>query len=324
MPWQRTEARIVEMLQTYCDEPEKPVKDLTTWLERRKLRLLESLIRAEIEMKPPLPIGTATEAERRKIEEWFWQMDYRHIKLTELEQEFREIYEADGTNIDTIEQPNAVSGPTVKLQLSSPIVNQHTEKLSTSGFSRAHPESELIDEEEACAGITESTIDALTAALQVIEETSCAVDAIDGDYGWPVLRVQPTDRPPPQPGQELIDEEEACAVNATGADDVLLVLRVCAGITETTIVAFSTPIQHGYTVEKPLRGYALPAPQQTVSCRPPPKPGDVSRDTRAYGSTTATRRTIRLKASRRDRLGRVTARNGTEREGGRRTVKGEG
>jgi hypothetical protein len=85
MPWQRTEARIVEMLQTYRDGHEKPVKDLTTWLESQKLILLESEIWATIEMKPALPIGTATEAEGRKIEEWFWQMEYRHIKLTNVE-----------------------------------------------------------------------------------------------------------------------------------------------------------------------------------------------------------------------------------------------
>jgi hypothetical protein len=282
MPWQRTEARIVKMLQTYCDEPEKPVKDLTTWLERLKLTLLESLIRAKIETKPDLPIGYATEAERRKIEEWFWQMEYRHIKLTELEQEFREIYETAITNFDTTEQLYAVPDKTVnktvdktvdktvelpetaktnvgastiklhlpatvELELSAPILTQHRQKLLIE-VSSAQSQSELIDEEEACAGITESTIDALMAALQVIDEKSCAVDAIDGDYRCPVLRVQPTDRPPPQPGQELMDEEEACAVdatcadhdwpvlreacavNATGADDVLLVLRVCASM----------------------------------------------------------------------------------------------
>jgi hypothetical protein len=56
--WQRTEARVVEMLQAYRDEPEKPVKDLTTWLERQKLILLESIIWSTIERKPAL---TATE-----------------------------------------------------------------------------------------------------------------------------------------------------------------------------------------------------------------------------------------------------------------------
>ncbi|KAA8914384.1 hypothetical protein FN846DRAFT_886002 [Sphaerosporella brunnea] len=289
-------------------------------------------------------------------------MQCRHLELMELEQSFRVLFELDPTNVDavpgttvdavrgttvelTIEQPHVPPQDPVKLQLpatvepelASPMLIQHSENLLTE-VSPAQSESELMDQEEACV------VDDIGAhyglpVLRVLatdrpppepgeelidEEEACAVDDDGETYAFPVLRVLPTDRPPPQPGQELIDEEEACAVNATGADDVLLVLRVFAGITETTIEAFSTPIQHGYTVEKPLRGYALPAPQQTVSCRPPPKPGDVSRDTRASGSTTATRRTIRLKASRRDRLGRVTARNGTEREGGRRTVKGDG
>jgi hypothetical protein len=372
MEWHRKEARIMAMLQSYRDGPKKPVIDLTTWLEEQKLILLESLIRTEIEMKPAFPIGHTTEAERQNIDDWFCKMEWQHITLTELEQEFREIYVTDNTielnqsknqngGASTVQSPTTVelalpspallqliekwrtkdsvalvtSSPnpriklnssftveltieqphvppqnpvklqlpaTVELELSSPILILHSEKLLTE-VSPAQSVSELIDEEEACV-----------------------VDDIGAHYGFPVLRVLPTDRPPPEPGQELIDEVEACAVDAIGADHGLLVafLRACATIRLSTIDAFSTPIQHGYTVEKPLRGYALPAPQQTVSCRPPPKPGDVSRDTRAYRSTTATRRTIRLKASRRDRLGRVTARNGTEREGGRRTVKGEG
>jgi hypothetical protein len=64
------EVRIVKMLRRYHCEPEKPLKDLTTWLEREKLILLESEIWATSEMKPALPIRTATKAERWKMEHW--------------------------------------------------------------------------------------------------------------------------------------------------------------------------------------------------------------------------------------------------------------
>jgi hypothetical protein len=51
MTWKRTEAGIVEMLQTCRNEPEKQVTDLTTWLERQKLILLESEIWATTLLK---------------------------------------------------------------------------------------------------------------------------------------------------------------------------------------------------------------------------------------------------------------------------------
>jgi hypothetical protein len=107
-------------------------------------------------------------------------MEYRHIMLTELEQQFREIYKAARIEYaveqptvrpnavpDTIvvliktEKPNVGAGMTVEIQspstvakpeIPSTIVNQHIDKLLPTGFSRAQPESEHTHEEEACAG----------------------------------------------------------------------------------------------------------------------------------------------------------------------------
>jgi hypothetical protein len=175
------------MLQAYRDEPEKPVNDLTTWLEKQKLILLESIIWATIERKPAL---TATE-------EWFWKMEYRHLKLTELEQEFRDIYEADDIEYaveQPIERPNAIpdttveltntenptieltntenptvgADPTIEIQGSSTAINQYMENTQPVGVKCTQPESQLIDKEEACAGVGESTIGALPVPLQAM------------------------------------------------------------------------------------------------------------------------------------------------------------
>jgi hypothetical protein len=181
-----------------------------------------------------------------------------------LKREFREIYEADGIQYgdaveqlhvppshlvepptehqNDIEQPNAVPDTIVELTETekpkcggamsveirlpstvvkepSTIVDQPIAKLLPTGFSRAQSESELIDEEEACA-----------------------VDDDGATYAFPALRVLPTDRPPPETGQDLIHEEE-----------------------------------HGYAIEEPMGGDALPAPQLVPPDRPPPKPGEAAK-----------------------------------------------
>jgi hypothetical protein len=148
-----------------------------------------------------------------------------------------------------------------------------------------------------------------------------------------------------QSESELIDEEEACAIDATGADDGLPVLGACAGIRLPTIdacpevigdYAFPAPLRvpvplqvrkkHGPAVEDRIGGYALPVLHLVPTNRPPPKPGEALRCL-AHGSTTTTTRTIKLEACRRGEEGlrrRMTARKGTDSEGGKLTVKGEG
>jgi hypothetical protein len=288
--WQRTEARVVEMLQAYRDEPEKPVKDLTTWLERQKFILLESIIWATIERKPAL---TATE-------EWFWKMEYRHLKLTELEQEFRDIYEADGieyaveqpigspnaipdttVELTNTENPTGGADPTIEIQGSSTAINQYIESTQ--------PESQLIDEEEACAGVGESTIGALPVPLQAMaslyvqtarlapesgeeimdQKAACTFETFDdviGDYAFPARRVLPTDRPPPNSGHPFEVRKDRASPKST--EDL---------IDET----------HACVLEAVLGEYAFPTLLFVPTDRPPPEPGE------AANSSTAT---IKLKA----------------------------
>jgi hypothetical protein len=225
------------------------------------------------------------------------------------------------TNVDTIEQPNTVPDTIVELietekpkadgaitveirlpstvKAPSTVVDQPIQKLLPSVFSRAHPESELIDEEEACAGVRESTIDALPGPLQAMaslyvqkarlapesgeelmdQKAACTVETFDdviGDYAFPARRVLPTDRPPPNSGhpfevwkdraspkstEELIDEKHACVLEAV------------------------------------LGEYAFPTLLFVPTDRPPPKPGEAPK-LLAPASTTTTRRTIKLKACR--------------------------
>jgi hypothetical protein len=310
MPWQRTEARIVEMLQTYHEKHENPVKDLTTWLERQKLILLGSEIRAWIDKKAAPPPGrTVTEEDRRKIEEWLLQMVYRHIKLTELEQEFREIYEADGIDHaveQTIERPNTVpdsiveltetkkpivgAATTVVLQLAPPVVIQYcleTEHSPVVADTSAEAEIPSAIVNQNIEKLLPTGVSRAQPESELIdEEEGYAVDPIDVDYGCPVLGVLPTDRPPPEPSQELMDEEEACA-----------------GAGESTIDALPSPLQamaslhpfyvrkdraspksveelidepHACMFEAVLGEYAFQAPNllSIPPDRPPPKPGE--------------------------------------------------
>jgi hypothetical protein len=233
---------------------------------------------------------------------------------------------------ETTEQPNAVPGPTVKLELSSPIVNQHTEKLFPSGFSRAHPESELLDEGEACAGIMESTIDALTAPLQVLASM---------DYD--VRKAPPT----PQSGEELITNKEVCEVGAvvrateiTPGTSVSIMKAISANRIKHTIQS-----QLGVAAEillftatavptTDIQHYAFPVLLLLPTDRPPPKAGEHLPDARSIQDTskprtslpnladfyTTVRRTIH-KAARPDGGLRNVGKMGL---GGDVTIKGEG
>jgi hypothetical protein len=114
-------------------------------------------------------------------------MEYRYLKLTELEQELGEIYEADSVEYavaQPIERPNAVpdapveltntenptvgADPTVKLQGSSTADNQCLENTQPVGVDCAQPESELIDEEEESSVHTVDAVEAVEA-LEVVE-----------------------------------------------------------------------------------------------------------------------------------------------------------
>jgi hypothetical protein len=137
--------------------------------------------------------------------------------------------------------------------------------------------SQLIDEEEACAGVGESTIDAPPVPLQAMaslyvqksrlapesgeeimdQKAARTVETIDnviGDYAFPArrARVLPTDRPPPNSrhpfevrkdqaspqSRELIDKTHACVIEAV------------------------------------LGEYAFPTLLFVPTDRPPPKPGE--------------------------------------------------
>jgi hypothetical protein len=251
--------------------------------------------------------------ERRKAEAKARLEEDRKRRIADLEREMKAKYEAAGIEFtpfghgveqqhvlpqnpgETTEQPNAVPDPTVEIQEPSTAVTQLIENTQPVGLDSAQPESELIGEQQACAGITESTIDALTPTLRVI----WAVDAIGADHGLPVP-----------------------------------VRRACAGITESTIEAFPAPSQvpvpfqvrkkHDLAIEDPMGGYALPVPQLVPTNRAPPKPGEALKFLAHGSTTTSTTRTIKRKASRRDRLGRVMPSNGTDSVGGKQTVNGEG
>jgi hypothetical protein len=265
--------------------------------------------------------------DRRTREEWHWQMQCRHLELMELEQSFRVLFEPDPTNVDavpcttlelTIEQPHvppqipgetieqlyAVPNKTVELELSSPILLQHSESLLTE-VSPAQSESELMDEEEACV-----------------------VDDIGAHYGLPVLRVLATDRPPPKPGQELMDEEEACVVDDIDADygppEACAVDAIDGDYGFPLLGVLPTdrpPPNSGHpfdvrkdraspksteelidetqacVLEAVLGEYAFPTLLFVPTDRPPPKPGEAAK-LFAYGSITTTWRTIKVKACR--------------------------
>jgi hypothetical protein len=59
----------------------------------------------------------------------------------------------------------------------SAVVSQDIENMQPVGLDSAQPESELINEEEACAGSGETTIEALPAGEQVLNQ-GCEVDRV--------------------------------------------------------------------------------------------------------------------------------------------------
>jgi hypothetical protein len=191
---------------------------------------------------------------------------------------------------ETTEQPNAVPDPTVEIQEPSTAVNQLIENTQPVGLDSAQPESELIGEEEACAGITESTIDALTAPLQVLA-------SMDHD----VRKAPPT----PQSGEELITNKEVCEVGA-----VVRATEITPGISVSIMKAISANrIKHtiqsqlGVAAEillftatavptTDIQHYAFPVLLLLPTDRPPPKAGEHLPDARSIQDTSKPRTSL--------------------------------
>jgi hypothetical protein len=158
------------------------------------------------------------------------------------------------------EPPNVLPDTNVEIQEPSTAGNQHIENTQTVGLDSAQPETELIDEEEECAGFGETTIEALPTDEQVLKQ-GCEVDDVS----------RATENTPDTAGS-IMEAISAHSIQHTIQSE----LGVAAEMLACTTTAM--PIAN-------IHQYALPVLLLILTDRPPPQPGEDLPDARSILDT---------------------------------------